>query len=157
MAKTSSIETNPALKRLEILVGDWDMELSNAAFLPNPSDTVKGHISIEWLENGAFLIMRMGDKPPNRSDAVWLISRDDSNPNYKILYFDARSVSRIYEMSFVDNVWKIWREAPGFFQRYTGRLSKDGNTVEASWEKSPDGSSWEHDFDITYKRVTKAA
>lgn len=148
MAKTNTHEHNPMLKQLEILVGDWEMELSNAAFLPNPSDTVKGQISFEWVEDGAFLCMRMGN------DATWLISRDDSQPDYKVFYYDARSVSRLYEMSFSGNTWKIWRNSPNFSQRYEGQISNDGNTITARWEKSNDGREWEHDFDVTYTRET---
>src|SRR6266568_8416397 len=47
MAKTSSHNQNPALKPLEGLVGEWEMELSNASFLPRPSDTAKGPVSFE--------------------------------------------------------------------------------------------------------------
>jgi hypothetical protein len=144
---------NPALKALEGLVGDWEMELSNASFLPSPSDTVKGHVTFEWLENGGFLVMRQGDKPPSPPAASWVIGRDDSAENYSILYFDSRGVSRKYEMSFTEGVWKIWREAPGFWQRYEGQVSEDGNTITAHWENSPDGQKWEHDFDLTYTRV----
>lgn len=144
MAKTNSY--NPALKQLAMLVGEWEMELSNAAFLPNPTDTVKGQISFAWVENGAFLCMRMGD------DAFWLINRDDSQADYKVFYYDARSVSRIYEMSFSEHTWKMWRNSPTFSQRYEGKISSDGNTITARWEKSNDGTSWEHDFNITYTR-----
>ncbi len=144
---------NPALKALEVLVGDWEMELSNASFLPSPSDTVKGHVTFEWLENGGFLVMRQGDKPRGAPAATWVIGRDDSAQNYSILYFDSRGVSRKYEMSFNDGVWKIWRESPGFWQRYEGKVSEDGHTITAHWENSPDGKKWQHDFDMTYTRV----
>ncbi|HEY4384298.1 MAG TPA: hypothetical protein VGN34_07490 [Ktedonobacteraceae bacterium] len=51
---------------LEGLVGDWEMERSNAVFLPRPSDRVKGGpVLIEWVQDGAFLALRMGDKSPN--------------------------------------------------------------------------------------------
>ena len=152
MAKTSSHNQNPALKHLEVLVGDWEMELSDASFLPRPSDTAKGLISFQWVQDGAFLLMRMGDQPPGPLAAMWLISRDESTPDYTVLYYDNRGVSRVYEMSFADGVWKIWREAPGFSQRFDGRFSDDGNTVTASWEKSLDGTKWEHDFNVTYTR-----
>ncbi len=150
MIMTTSSKHNPALKHLELLVGDWEMELSNAAFLPDPSDTVKGPVSFEWVQDGAFLVMCMGDKPP---DAIWLISRDESTPDYTVLYYDARSVSRIYEMSFSERVWKMWMESPGFWQRYEGTVSTNGNTITAHWEKSSDGTKWEHDFNITYTRM----
>jgi hypothetical protein len=59
-------QPNPALTPLEGLVGDWEMELSNAAFLPRPSDRVKGGpVLIEWVQDGAFLALRMGDKSSN--------------------------------------------------------------------------------------------
>jgi hypothetical protein len=152
-AKTPSFQPNPALKPLEGLVGDWEMEISNASFLPRPSDIVKGGpVSFEWVQDGAFLVIHMGDKSPGPPQALWLIGRDDSTPNYTVLYYDARSVSRVYEMSFSE-VWKMWREAPGFWQRYESTVSKDGKTMTAHWEKSSDGSRWEHDFNITYTKL----
>ncbi len=57
-------------------------------------------------------------------------------------------------MNFSDGVWQMWREAPGFWQRYEGRLSNDGNTITARWEKSSDGAAWEHDFDVTYRKIS---
>jgi|SRR5579859_181187 len=151
---TSPSQPNPALKPLEALVGEWEMEISNASFLPRPSDTVKGLVSFAWIQDGAFLLMRMGDKPPGPPAALWLISRDESAPGYTVFYYDSRSVSRVYEMSFSEGVWKMWRNAPGFCQRYEGTVSKEGKTIAAHWEKSVDGTRWEHDFDITYMKIS---
>ena len=153
MNKNVSFTPNPSLKQLEILIGDWDMELSNASILPSSSDTVRGHVSFEWLEDGAFLIMYIGSKPPGMPDAMWLVGRDESTSNYIMLYYDTRKVSRVYEMSFLDGTWKIWRKSPGFSQRFEGKFSEDGNIITAYWEKSSDGSTWEHDFDVIYTRV----
>ena len=41
MNKNVPQNPNPALKELEGFVGDWNMELSNASFLPSSSDTVR--------------------------------------------------------------------------------------------------------------------
>ena len=152
----SSPQHNPALNHLEVLVGDWEMELSNASFLPDPSATVKGQVSFAWVQDGAFLMMRMGDQPPSPPTAIWLISRDESTPNYTVLYYDARSVSRVYEMSFSESAWKMWRESPGFWQRYEGILSQDSQTITAHWEKSSDGTKWEHDFNLTYTKISSS-
>lgn len=94
-----------------------------------------------------------GDQPLGPPQALWLISRDDSTPNYTVLCYDARSVSRIYQMSFSDGVWKMWREAPGFWQRYEGTVSSGSKAITAHWEKSSGGTTWEHDFDVTYTKV----
>ena len=95
----------------------------------------------------------MGDKPPGTADAIWLISRDASTSDYIVLYYDARKISRVYEMSFSDSTWKIWRNSPGFSQRFEGTLGEESNLIEAYREKSNDGLTWEHDFDVTYTRV----
>jgi hypothetical protein len=153
-AETPLSQPNPALKALEGLVGEWEMVLSNASFLPRPSDTIQGQVSFAWVQDGAFLLLRMGDKPPGPPAAIWLISRDESAPGYTVLYYDSRSVSRVYEMSFSQGVWKMWRNAPGFHQRYEGTVSKDAKTITARWEKSGDGATWEHDFDVTYTRIS---
>jgi hypothetical protein len=142
---------NPALSDLEPLVGEWSVEI---AFPADPETPVRGSVSFEWLEGGAFLVMRAGVEWSGPSGSVAVIGRDEKTETYSMLYFDARGVSRIYEMSFGDGVWKQWRSAPGFSQRFTGTLSEDGSTIAAKWEKSSDGSQWDHDFDLTYTRVT---
>jgi hypothetical protein len=51
-------EHNPALVDLEFLSGAWNMELSNAPFLPSRDDAAHGHVPFEWIEDGALLVMR---------------------------------------------------------------------------------------------------
>ena len=153
MTRSDSPQPNPALKDLEILIGEWEMEISNAVFLPDRSARVKGDVTFEWSEGGAFLILRMGVRQSGPPWAIWLIGRDESNSGYQAFYYDDRKVSRIYEMSFSGNSWNLRRQSPNFSQRFEGKLSKDGKTISAAWEKSTDGLTWEHDFDVTYVRV----
>jgi hypothetical protein len=44
-------------------------------------------------------------------------------------------------------------EAPGFWQRYAGVFAADGKTIEGAWERSADGSEWQHDFRLTYTKI----
>lgn len=150
MAKNTS--TNPALKDLKVLVGNWDMELSNASFLSDPKATIRGTTSIEWIEGGDLLVMRQGKKGAGPNYAMWVIGRDADSSEYVVLYSDDRGVSRVYQMSFNNGVLKIWRNSPKFSQRYVAKISKDKKTIKAYWEKSLDGKKWDHDFDIIYKR-----
>jgi hypothetical protein len=69
-------------------------------------------------------------------------------------YYDSRGVARVYQMSLTDGVWKVWRDAPGFSQRFSGTMSPEGTTIEGAWEKSRDGVQWEHDFRLTYTKVS---
>lgn len=63
-------------------------------------------------------------------------------------------MSRIYAMTFTAGVWVQHREDPGFHQRFEGRLNEGGDRIDAAWSKShDDGTSWQHDFDLTYTLV----
>ncbi len=60
-------------------------------------------------------------------------------------------------MSFSDGVWKLWRETPDFSplpfsQRFEGVFGSDGRRIEGAWEICHDGSTWEHDFAMTYRK-----
>jgi hypothetical protein len=70
-----------------------------------------------------------------------------------MLTFDERGVSRKYEVTLHNNIWKWWRNAAGFSQRYQAVIGDGGNTIVGKGELSKDGLSWEKDLDVTYKRV----
>jgi hypothetical protein len=117
-----------------------------------PDDVAHGHVNFEWIEEGALLVMRQSEQSGQPPSARWAVGRDESGADYKVLYSDSRGVSRVYEMSFSEGLWRLWRTTPEFSQRFEGRVSPDGKTITSHWEKSFDGTTWEHDFDITYSR-----
>lgn len=137
------------LKPLRILAGAWKISGTNPM---EPNQTVHGSVSFEWLSGGGYLIERVTVDHAEFPDSISIIGYDETTGNFVQHYFDSRGVERTYGMSLVDNVWKLWRDAPGFSQRFTGEISGDGNTIKSRWEKSVDGSTWEHDFDLTYTR-----
>ena len=141
----SRLPPNPTLSQLQPLIGEWEVEVPQ---FPGQ----QGRAIFEWIEGGAYLRFH-GVAPDPAPTATWIIGSDDSSETYTALYYDSRGVSRVYQMSFSGRVWKLWREAPGFCQRFSGTLSEDGSSIRGAWEKSPDGSSWEHDFDLLYTRV----
>jgi hypothetical protein len=151
--KSAPLKINPSLERLGVLVGDWNLEASAMSFHPDPSAVVGGRVSFRWLENGAFLIEHSESPQSDFPRSTAIMSPDDSAGTYCMLYFDSRGVSRLYQMSLSDGLWKLWRDFPGFSQRFTGRFSEDGKTITAEWEKSSDGVTWEHDFNLTYTKV----
>jgi len=69
------------------------------------------------------------------------------------LYHDSRGVRRVYQTSMADGVWRIWRNAPEFNQRFIGRIADGGETINARWERSGDGSDWVTDFDLVYRKI----
>ena len=145
---------NPALEPFRVLIGSWNTTGTHGLV---PDTVLHGHTSFEWLENGAFLLIRSEIDDPRFPNAIAIIGSDDAQDGaeaeYYMLTFDERGVSRKYEVTLHNNTWKWWRNAPGFFQRYEGIIEDGGNTIVGKGELSKDGLSWEKDLDLTYKRV----
>jgi hypothetical protein len=149
-------ERPAALSRLDVLVGEWETEASFAAgfFGPgSPPVTGRGRTTFHWLEGEFFLIQRATAEDPAAPSAIMIIGTGETPETLEQHYYDSRGVARVYQMSLNEGVWKIWREAPGFWQRYAGVFSADGRTIKGAWEKSADGSEWKHDFDLNYIKV----
>lgn len=145
--------SNPALERLSIFIGEWDIEITSMSFEEDKTAVVRGHASFDWVEEGAFVIERFEVPETAFPRGISIIGPDDSAETYGMLYFDSRGVSRIYQMSLRGDVWKLWRDFPGFSQRFSGTFNDDRSLITARWEKSSDGSNWELDFKLTYTKV----
>lgn len=150
---------SPVLRRLDALVGEWDMEASVGGQV-----VAYGRTSFDWLAGEPFLIQRADAEPAESAPPAWatnspfpvttVFGLDDTTENFSMLYADARGVFRVYQMTLADDVWTMWRNVPGFHQRFIGTFVDDGNTIEARWDGSRDGSNWELDFHVTYARVS---
>jgi hypothetical protein len=146
-----STDTDPvAMKDLDVLVGTWQMTASLSVDLAPAAEA-----SFEWLGDKQFLVQRWRVDHPDAPDGIAVIGVDPDRGTLLQHYFDSRGVARVYDMTFTDGVWRLARVAPGFCQRFTGTLSEDGSVITGSWEFSPDGSTWEHDFDLTYTRTAQ--
>jgi len=139
------------LEELEPLVGAWTTEVRMP---PGGGEPVRGRTTFEWLDGGGYLIQRVTMDNPVFPRGVMVIGPTAGGERIVQHYFDSRGVARVYEVSFEDRVLRLWRDKDAdFAQRYTGRLSADGTTIEGAWERSDDGCNWEHDFDLTYTRA----
>ncbi|MEW9531889.1 hypothetical protein [Microbispora sp. NPDC049125] len=148
---------HPALVRLDALVGRWTVQ-------PKVDGLGTAWSEFAWREDGAFLRQITDiDGIPATAPQAWrdnapfptiaLIGLDDAAEEFTMLYADVRGVHRVYRMTFAGGVWTIWRDAPGWNQRFTGTVSADGDTIDGRWEVSTDGTSWRLDFELTYTRV----
>jgi hypothetical protein len=141
-------------KRLERFIGEWTMR----ATFPGAPPVEGGRVVFEWMTGEQFHIQRWEVPVPEAPDGLAVIGFDDSRGTFLQHYFDSRGIARVYAMSLEDGVWSLWRETPDFSpldfaQRYTGTFSDDGTAIVGHWEIAHDGSTWEHDFDLTYVRV----
>ena len=151
------------LKQLDRLVGRWTTEATHPAM---PGVVVRGTTTIEWLEGNRFLVYRGRTDHPDFPDALAIIGHMESDrvdkanrevavageSPLRMHYFDSRGVFRVYETSIADSSWRIWRDAPGFSQRFTGRLTDGDDTILGRWELREDDVHWADDVAITYRR-----
>jgi hypothetical protein len=62
-------------------------------------------------------------------------------------------VFRWYSVSIDNQAWRIWRDSPGFSQRFTGMFADRGKTIVGLWQLCRDDDNWNDDLRITYRRV----
>jgi Protein of unknown function (DUF1579) len=144
------------MEALQPLVGEWNLEPKFS--FPVPDDAT-GRVVFEWMSGGRFLVERWEVSIPEAPDGIAIIGPDESGEGYLQHYFDSRGVARVYRMGFVGGLWTLSRTEPDFSpldfsQRYEGRVSDDGTTIEGAWEICEDGENWKKDFDLTYRRIS---
>lgn len=149
-------EPDTTLDALQPLVGEWALEPRFSFPVP---EGVTGRVAFEWMPGRRFLVERWEVSHPDAPDGIAVIGADPGGSGYLQHYFDSRGVARVYRMGFADGVWTLSRTEPdvsplAFSQRYAGRLSDDGATIEGAWEICHDGETWEKDFDLTYRRIS---
>jgi hypothetical protein len=141
---------NPKLMPFSVLVGEWKTIGTHRLI---PGTTLHGHATFDWIEDGAFLRLRTEVEEEGIPSGMFIFGSDDASELVTMLYFDERGVSRIFETTLVGNVWKFWRNAPGFSQRFTGTLADHNNTIQVIIELSEDDTNWANDLVQTYTRV----
>jgi hypothetical protein len=141
-----------ALARLDVLVGEWTQEATPPGGEPWPGEA---SATFEWLEGSdhRLLVERSTVEMPEAPNGVCVIGCDAATGAYYQLYTDDRNVCRVYEMSLEGGEWKLWRDGEPFSQRFTATISEDGNTIEGRWEAAKDGTNWETDFDLIFRRL----
>lgn len=141
---------NPALKSLEFLIGEWEVEGAHPYL---PGTNLRGRCSFEWIEGGAFLMMRSEIDHPEFPDGIGIFGSDDVAKKTYLLTFDERGTSRKYEVDVAERELNWWRDEPSFSQRYRLTVEGDGKTMSGKGEMSIEGKPWEGDLSLTYRRV----
>jgi hypothetical protein len=147
------VEPRERLEPFAALAGDWSTQATHPAL----GDTVvPGRARFEWLAGDRFLIQRAENEHPDFPDSISVIGTMDGDENLAMQYFDSRGVHRVYRIQFDGAELRIWRDAPGFAQRLTAKLSADGSTLNGVWQLNEDDGGFRDDLAITYRRSTQA-
>jgi hypothetical protein len=139
-------ERDPTLEPFDVLVGTWDTEAKHVAV----EEVVRGTVTFEWLEGGHFLVQRSHADHELFPDGLSVIGAPESGEGLVMEYFDSRGVRRTYGVSLDDGVWRIWREAPEFDQRFSATVAPDA--FEGLFELARTPGDWQEDMKVTYRR-----
>jgi hypothetical protein len=141
---------NPALEPLTPLIGQWRTTGTHPLV---PGTTFHGRTSFEWLEHGAFVLMRSEIDEPEIPSGVAVIGSDDAAGTLTMMYFDERDISRRYIVEVIDDEVRWHRDEGGFAQRMIFTIAADGARLEAHGTMSRDGGPWEDDVRLAYERI----
>jgi hypothetical protein len=139
-------ERDPALEPFDALIGTWATEATHPMF----DGVVPGSVTFEWLEGGRFLIQRMRNEHELFPDAISVIGAPEAGDGLVMEYFDSRGVRRTYGVALDGGVLRIWRDHPGFDQRYSATLRSDA--FEGVWQVARAASDWQEDLKVSYRR-----
>ena len=139
-------DRDPALEPFEALIGTWDTEAKHRLV----DAVVRGSVTLEWLEGGHFLVQRSRSEHELFPDGISIIGAAEGSDGLVMEYFDSRGVRRTYSVSIEDGVWRIWRDHPGFDQRFAATLGED--RFEGVFQLAETPGEWQDDMKVTYRR-----
>jgi hypothetical protein len=139
-------ERDPALDPFDVLIGTWNTEATH----PMVDAVVPGTMTFEWLAGGHFLVMRSRNDHELFPDGISVIGAPETGDGLVLEYFDSRGVRRTYGVSLDDGVLRMWRDEPGFAQRFSATLGHD--RFEGRWELARTPGDWQDDLRMTYRR-----
>ena len=133
------------MSALDRLVGTWEFTMHHPA-VPEP---VTGRQQYGQVLDGAFVLQRCTYDHPDFPDAMALLSES------RYHYFDVRGITRVSDLDVDDSGWAMLRLDEGFSQRQTARF-RGPDLIESTGEMSHDaGVTWQPDFAMTCRRVTR--
>ena len=137
----------PSLEPFDALIGTWATEATHPQF----EGVVPGRMTFEWLEGRRFLIQRSHNDHELFPDAITVIGPPEQGEGLLMEYFDSRGVRRTYGISLEDGVLRMWRDAPGFDQRFSAALGPDA--FEGLWQLAREPGDWQDDLRVSYRRT----
>jgi hypothetical protein len=143
--------SNPALRPLEFLIGEWRTEGTHPGVA---ADRLCGRTSFSWHEGGAFLIMRSEVDHPQFPSGVAIIGSDGDAGTFAMIYFDERGVSRLLEVSVGERTVTWRRHDPKLSQTVTMTAHEDGQRLVSEGRMSQGGGAWTDDLSQVYERLT---
>jgi hypothetical protein len=125
--EVSDSTPNPALRQLDVLVGDWEVVTED-----NGQSAGDGRISFGWLPGGFFLVQRIA---LGRLQGVEYIGYEEHSRTLRShVYSNVSPAVLDYTWRIEDSAVTIWFGEAGSDNRFEGTLSEDSSTISGAWQ-----------------------
>ena len=144
---------DPALKRLDRLVGTWSME---GHLVGSEENTIKGRASYRWLPGGFFLEQRVElDFMGMAIDSLELIGYDPETKTFPSTVYSNLSPTPLpYRWEVEDDTVRISVSYGPLDATFTGRFDDDGEIFAGGWRPNPGADENVNvPYDISGRRV----
>jgi hypothetical protein len=131
------------------LIGEWTTEATH----PQLDAVVPGRATFAWLEGNRFLIQRSRHHHDLFPDSLSVFGPSEVGAGLVMEYFDSRGVRRTDAASLADGLLRIWREHPGFNQRFSATIA--GDAFAGLWQTAETPGDWQDDLEVVYRRIAR--
>jgi hypothetical protein len=145
-------EPGPEHRRLAALVGRWRTEGRTRESRTAPAQKIAAWDTYEWLPGRFALLHRVDARVGEEHvEGAEIIAWDPARGCYLTQYFGSDGPNA-YEASLGEKdgqlVWAMRSQS----DRFTGRFSDNGDTIEGHWERLDEHENWQPWMDITLAR-----
>jgi hypothetical protein len=146
---------DPALRRLDVLVGEWTI---TGNLIGSTEENIVGHASFRWLEGGFFLVqdVEIDFAGMYRTKGHELIGYDPETGAFASqVYSNLAPTPLPYRWDLRDRTLRISVTFGPLDATMEGTISEDGNTFTAGWRPNPGADETVNvPYDIRGSRVT---
>jgi hypothetical protein len=130
-------EPNAALKRLDVMVGRWDLGGREAG----SDGDVNGRLSFEWMDGGFYLVQQVEvDYAGRKVDGVEYVGYDEASESLRSYFFSNEgpgpfggiAIEYVWEVD--DTTLTIWGGEVGSPANFKGTFSDDRKMISGRWE-----------------------
>ena len=135
--------------RLSVLVGRWQTKGWTKGTAETPAARIDAEDIYEWLPGGWALLHRVDARVGEEHvEGVEIIGWDHDRGRYITQYFGSDG-SNSYIATLIEEdgalVWSMRSRT----ERFTGRFTHEGNTIDGHWELLDEHENWHPWMDIT--------
>jgi Protein of unknown function (DUF1579) len=132
---------NPALRKLDRLVGEWNVS----------GPDIAGRVTYEWMEGGFFLIQHVDLTAFGRPiKGVEYIGFDEGTQTLRSHFMDNNGSNFTYTWDIEDDTLWIWFGEKGSDNRFRGTFDESRDRYSGSWKwPLPDGGTGGYEATLT--------